>query len=84
MDKLVGRRGPLVGTLLGRRGPLVGTLLGRRVQSLASLVGRQGQWAGRVELLAVHRLPLPLEAGHLVLHPPDPYTEVVSPGLPPR
>ena len=84
MGTLLGRRGPLVDKLAGRRDPLVGTLLGRRVQSLASLVGRRGQWVGRVELLAVHRLPLPLEAGHSVLHPPDPYTEVVSPGLPPQ
>ena len=29
-----------------------------------------------MDLLVVHRLPLPLEAGHLVLHPLNPHTEV--------
>ena len=37
-----------------------------------------------MELLVLLRLPLPLEAGHLMLHSLNPYAEVVSQGQPPQ
>ena len=57
-----------------------GRLAGRWVQQAGKLMGK----TSRVELLVVHRLPLPLEAGHLMLHPLNPYAEVVSRDQPPQ